>query len=68
MGTIVNFPRDRLPGAARMAGSGGGEVIIFPGVQIERQDFTLSDRVQPRRRRRRQSPSRVAQAPSEDSA
>lgn len=64
MGTIVTFPRDRLLGAARMARPDAGEVIIFPGVQIERPQFTLADRVQPTRRRRR--PSRSVQTAPED--
>jgi hypothetical protein len=64
MGTIVTFPRERMLGGGRMAGPDAGEVIIFPGVQIERQDFTLADRVSPPRRRRR--PSRSAQTAPED--
>jgi hypothetical protein len=64
MGTIVTFPRERLLGGGRMAGPDTGEVIIFPGVQIERQDFTLADRVQPARRRRR--PNRSVQTAPED--
>ena len=64
MGTIVTFPRERMLGGERMAGPDSGKVIIFPGVQIERQEFTLADRVQPPRRRRR--PSQTAQASQED--
>jgi hypothetical protein len=64
MGTIVTFPRERMLGVGRMAGPDAGEVIIFPGVQIERQDFTLADRVEPTRRRRR--PTRSVQTAPED--
>ena len=65
MGTILTFPREKLLGGGRLAGPVAGEVIIFPGVQIERQEFTLADRVQPARRRNRR-PSRPLQAAPED--
>lgn len=51
MGTIVELPRGRNQ-AARMAGGGPAEIVIFPGVQVERRDFSLADRIEPQRRRR----------------
>jgi hypothetical protein len=30
----------------------GAEVVIFPGVRIERREFSLSDRIAPARKRR----------------
>jgi len=51
MGTVVEFPADRV-----MPVDGGrlqsrAEVVIFPGVRIERHEFSLADRVVPRRKR-----------------
>jgi hypothetical protein len=56
MGTILTFPRDRLQQSARQTHSGPAEIVIFPGVRIERYDFSLADRLPPPRRRR---PSRL---------
>jgi hypothetical protein len=56
MGTILTFPRDRLRQSAKQARSGPAEIVIFPGVRIERYDFSLADRLPPPRRRR---PSRL---------
>lgn len=52
MGTILTFPRDRLQQSARQAQTGPAEIVIFPGVRIERYDFSLADRLPPPRRRR----------------
>lgn len=57
MGTILTFPRDRLLQSAKVAHSGPAEIVIFPGVRIERYDFSLADRLPPPRRRGR--PSRM---------
>lgn len=57
MGTILTFPRDRLPQSARQNLSGPAEIVIFPGIRIERYDFSLADRLPPPRRRGR--PSRM---------
>ena len=57
MGTILTFPRDRLLQSAKDAHSGPAEIVIFPGVRIERYDFSLADRLPPPRRRGR--PSRM---------
>lgn len=57
MGTLLTFPRDRVPQRASMAQEGPAEIVIFPGVRIERYDFSLADRLPPPRRRGR--PSRM---------
>ncbi|HTN96653.1 MAG TPA: hypothetical protein VL101_06730 [Nordella sp.] len=57
MGTILTFPRDRVPQRADRAHEGPAEIVIFPGVRIERYDFSLADRLPPQRRRGR--PSRM---------
>lgn len=47
MGTILRFePRcSSQKGTAGLGDMPPGEVIIFPGVRIERAQFSLSDRV-----------------------
>lgn len=59
MGTILTFPRDRdrLSKGTGTAHQGPAEIVIFPGVRIERYDFSLADRLPPPRRRGR--PSRM---------
>ena len=53
MGTILTFPRDRLRRKAERVLEGSAEIVIFPGVRIERYDFSLADRLPPQRRRGR---------------
>lgn len=53
MGTILTFPRDRLRPKAASFHEGPAEILIFPGVRIERYDFSLADRLPPPRRRGR---------------
>lgn len=57
MGTILTFPRDRTSQKTGRAHEGPAEIVIFPGVRIERYDFSLADRLPPPRRRGR--PSRM---------
>ena len=57
MGTILTFPRDLPRQPAKQAHSGPAEILIFPGIRIERYDFSLADRLPPPRRRNR--PSRM---------
>jgi hypothetical protein len=49
MGTVIEFPADRVApaedGRRRRA-----DVVIFPGVRVERREFSLADRVTPRRK------------------
>jgi hypothetical protein len=49
MGIIIELPRERS--GSRAAPATGAEIVIFPGVQMERREFTLSDRISPRQRR-----------------
>ena len=53
MGTILTFPRERLRPKAASSHEGPAEILIFPGVRIERYDFSLADRLPPPRRRGR---------------
>jgi hypothetical protein len=53
MGTILTFPRERLEPKAGSFHEGPAEILIFPGVRIERYDFSLADRLPPPRRRGR---------------
>jgi hypothetical protein len=53
MGTILTFPRDRMQSKAASFHEGPAEILIFPGVRIERYDFSLADRLPPPRRRGR---------------
>jgi hypothetical protein len=57
MGTILTFPRDLLRQPAKQAHQGPAEIVIFPGIRIERYDFSLADRLPPPRRSGR--PSRM---------
>jgi hypothetical protein len=51
MSVVVEFPLNRV--APTRAGRGGSaEVVIFPGVRIERREFSLSDRIASPRKRR----------------
>ena len=45
MSAVVEFPMNRRRPAARTETSASAEVIIFPGVQIERLAFDLAERL-----------------------
>lgn len=45
MSAVVEFPLNRRPPAARAETSVSAEVIIFPGVRIERLAFDLAGRL-----------------------
>ena len=45
MSAVITFPADRSRQAAQREVSGSAEVIIFPGVRIERMAFDLSERL-----------------------
>jgi hypothetical protein len=57
MGTLLTFPRNRLSQSAKQNLAEPAEIVIFPGIRIERYDFSLADRLPPPRRRGR--PSRM---------
>jgi phosphotransacetylase len=45
MSAVINFPADRNRKAEQRESSGSAEVIIFPGVRIERTAFDLAERL-----------------------
>jgi hypothetical protein len=53
MATILEFPYPRPRPGHIDAMRTPAEIVIFPGVRIERSEFNLSDRINPSRRRRR---------------
>jgi hypothetical protein len=52
MATILEFPYPRRIAHDNAIGA-PAEVVIFPGVRIDRSDFNLADRLTPARRRRK---------------
>jgi hypothetical protein len=53
MATILEFPRLRPQAAHEIAAHRPAEIVIFPGVRIERTEFNLAERLSAPRRRRR---------------
>lgn len=51
MGTVVEFPANRVMPVDGSRLPSQAEVVIFPGVRVERREFNLADRVVPRRKR-----------------
>ncbi len=45
MNTVIEFPRNRLGGGPRNESTAPAEVVIFPGVRIERTAFSLAERI-----------------------
>ena len=45
MTVVVNFPVEKVRPVKRVQGSDPAEVLIFPGIRIERGEFSLSDRL-----------------------
>jgi hypothetical protein len=52
MTTLVPFPIDKARRSASGEKGPDAMIIIFPGVRIERMDFSLADRLPPRGTRR----------------
>jgi hypothetical protein len=50
MGTVVEFPAVRVMPVDSDRVQAQAEVVIFPGIRIERREFNLADRVVPRRK------------------
>jgi hypothetical protein len=50
MGTVVEFPANRVMPVDGDRLQAHAEVVIFPGIRIERREFSLADRVVPRRK------------------
>ena len=57
MADLLNFPMDRVRASGDKPADGDAEVLIFPGVRIERGDFSLSDRLPTRSRHRKARPT-----------
>jgi hypothetical protein len=62
MATILEFPQPRFKAAHSRTLRTEAEIVIFPGVRVERSEFNLADRVNQNRRRR---PSRAPVAETE---
>ena len=45
MRAVIEFPAGRTRSVARSETSGDAEVIIFPGVRVERMAFDLAERL-----------------------
>jgi hypothetical protein len=45
MSAVIEFPADRIPRTPRQDITGSAEVIIFPGVRVERLPFDLAERL-----------------------
>jgi hypothetical protein len=51
MSTIIDFPAGGKSKASKRPEGSQAEVIIFPGVRIERREFNIADRITTVRRR-----------------
>ena len=52
MNSVIAFPAGRSRASVASTLGTSAEIVIFPGVRIERREFNLADRVAPPRRRR----------------
>ena len=52
MADVIEFPAVKKRSAEQSGKADSADVIIFPGVRIERDQFSLADRVKPRAVRR----------------
>ncbi|MDH3742237.1 MAG: hypothetical protein OER56_11635 [Hyphomicrobiales bacterium] len=55
MAEVLNFPVAKVRPVKRKKKGKSAEVLIFPGIRIERGEFSLSDRLLPTRRKRPRS-------------
>ncbi len=60
MNSVVQFPMDRVLPGRQWAGTAPAEIVIFPGVRIERQSLERQE-VQALGRRRRAAQAAVDQ-------
>lgn len=51
MSAVIEFPAGRAKKSSGTDTSFQAEIIIFPGVRIERMEFSLADRIPPRKGR-----------------
>jgi hypothetical protein len=62
MSTVLEFPMERAMAVPPSSRQVPGEIIIFPGVRIERREFNLADRVTQRSSRKRSSNTNLTEA------
>lgn len=55
MAEVLKFPVAKVRPAKRTKKGDPAEVLIFPGIRIERGEFSLSDRISPAGRKRTRS-------------
>lgn len=55
MAEVLNFPVANVHPVKRKKRGKAAEVLIFPGIRIERGEFSLSDRLPPASRKRTRS-------------
>jgi hypothetical protein len=60
MPTVIAFPMGRVKPVAHGAPAGCAEIVIFPGVRVERREFNPAGRMPVPRRNRRSSRARIA--------
>ena len=51
MSEVIEFPASGANRPARPVNAGPAQIIIFPGVRVERREFSLADRVSAPRKR-----------------
>jgi hypothetical protein len=61
MSVVIEFPRFRAVPGKQHVTNGNAEIVIFPGVRIERREFNISDRVASPRKRRNSRAANVAE-------
>jgi hypothetical protein len=45
LSSVIEFPRDRVRPPSESRAEGAAEVVIFPGIRIERLAFDLAERL-----------------------
>ena len=45
MSAVIEFPLDRIRRAGEIGAAGPAEVVIFPGVRVERLKYDLAERL-----------------------
>jgi hypothetical protein len=62
MSTVLEFPMERAMAVPPSIRTVPGEIVIFPGVRIERREFNLAERVPPRSSRKRSPQANLPEA------
>ena len=68
MSTVIAFPMGRVRPAGHALAAGYADVVIFPGVRVERREFNMGGGLAVPRRKRRSSRARAqtAETPAEE--